>query len=140
SEVIFDGEIVAYSQSEGRCLPFSALQKRLGRKTVSEDLQAEVPVACMVFDLLYLDGVVLLDEPLSRRKQLLEGLDLPYPLVKAPSQAVPLEDFAPVADDGRWTMDDGVQPSADDGRWTMDDGIQSSAVLTPSSIVHRPSS
>jgi hypothetical protein len=28
----------------------------------------------------------------------------------------------------------------DDGRWTMDDGSQSSAILTPSSIVHRPSS
>src|SRR5216110_3044112 len=29
---------------------------------------------------------------------------------------------------------------ADDGRWTMDDGGISSVFLTPSSIVHRPSS
>jgi DNA ligase-1 len=83
-DAIFDGEIVAYSASDGRCLSFSALQKRLGRKTISDALLAEVPVACMVFDLLYLDGEVLLDSPLSRRKELLASLDLPFPLVKAP--------------------------------------------------------
>lgn len=88
-DLIFDGEIVAYS--EGRCLPFSTLQKRLGRKTVSDDLKVEVPVACMVFDLLYLDGEVLLETPLARRKELLAGLDLPYPLVRATSNLVPLQ-------------------------------------------------
>ena len=79
---------MAYSESDGRCLPFAALQKRLGRKTVSAELIAEVPVACMVFDLLYLDGEVLLDAPLSRRKELLASLDLPFPLVKAPTELV----------------------------------------------------
>ncbi len=90
-DLIFDGEIVAYSQTDGRCLQFTALQKRLGRKTVSDDLMAEVPVACMVFDLLYLDGVTLLERPLSHRKELLASLDLSYPLVKAPSEPVPVE-------------------------------------------------
>jgi DNA ligase-1 len=94
---IFDGEIVAYSQSDGRCLQFSALQKRLGRKAVSAEIMQEVPVACMVFDLLYLDGEVLLDEPLSRRKALLASLDLPYPLVQAPTELTPVADLA---DDG----------------------------------------
>jgi DNA ligase-1 len=93
-EVIFDGEIVAYSETEGRCLPFAALQKRLGRKTVSEELQGEIPVACMVFDLLYLNGEVLLDQSMARRKELLAGLDLPYPLVKAPGVLVPVEKFS----------------------------------------------
>ncbi|HST06344.1 MAG TPA: ATP-dependent DNA ligase [Chloroflexia bacterium] len=91
--VLFDGEIVAYSEAEGRCLPFSALQKRLGRKAVSAELMQEVPVACMVFDLLYFDGEVLLDEPLSRRKSLLAALDLPYPLVKAPTELTPVPDL-----------------------------------------------
>lgn len=93
-DAIFDGEIVAYSQSDERCLQFSALQKRLGRKTVSDDLMREVPVACMVFDLLYLDGEVLLNAPLSRRKELLASLDLRPPLVAAPSTLVPLDSFA----------------------------------------------
>lgn len=88
-DAMFDGEIVAYSQSDGRCLQFSALQKRLGRKAVSDDLLAAVPVACMVFDLLYLDGEVLLDLSLSRRREMLANLALPYPLVKAPDELVP---------------------------------------------------
>lgn len=92
-DAIFDGEIVAYSVSEGRCLPFSALQKRQGRKTVSEELLAEVPVACMVFDLLYLDGAVLLENPLTRRKELLAGLALPAPLNMAPTALEPLNEF-----------------------------------------------
>jgi DNA ligase-1 len=114
-DVILDGEIVAYSQSEGRCLPFAALQKRQGRKTVSPELMAEIPVACMAFDLLYLDGEVLLEQPLYRRKELLAGLHLPAPLVHAPTELVPLSEWA------------------DDGRWTIAD-------TEPSSIVHRPSS
>jgi DNA ligase 1 len=92
--VIFDGEIVAYSGEDGRCLLFSALQKRLGRKAVSEELMREVSVACMIFDVLYLDGEVLLERPLSERKALLASLDLPYPLVKAPTALLSLEEVA----------------------------------------------
>jgi DNA ligase-1 len=103
--VIFDGEIVAYSQSDERCLQFSALQKRLGRKTVSEELMSEVPVACMVFDLLYLDGEVLLDAPVSRRKELLAGLHLPTPLVKAPTLIVPIDSFASIDGDTPHPLD-----------------------------------
>lgn len=90
-DVLFDGEIVAYSEADGRCLEFSALQKRLGRKTVSDEVMQEVPVACMIFDLLFLDGEVLLEAPLEKRKALLAGLDLPYPLVKAPTELVELD-------------------------------------------------
>ena len=51
---ILDGEIVpARGQT---ILPFSDLQKRLGRKTISEDLLAEVPVILVVYDLLYAEG------------------------------------------------------------------------------------
>src|SRR5579864_7606936 len=37
----------------GRALPFTALQQRLGRKKVSEKLIQQVPVAYLVFDILY---------------------------------------------------------------------------------------
>jgi DNA ligase-1 len=104
--VILDGEMVAYSEADGRCLMFSALQKRLGRKTVSAELMAEVPVACMVFDLLYLDGVVLLDEPLSKRKELLASLELPYPLVQAPTELVPVSLFEAGPRDGEEDFED----------------------------------
>lgn len=85
-DFILDGEVVAFAADAtagatgqgGRCLPFSALQKRLGRKTVSAALLAEVPVAYLIFDLLYLDGAVLLDEPLAERRARLEALFMPH--------------------------------------------------------------
>lgn len=78
--VILDGEIVAWSaadgasESPGRALPFSTLQRRLGRKKVSERLIREVPVAYLVFDVLYANGDLLLDRPLRERRRLLDEL------------------------------------------------------------------
>jgi DNA ligase-1 len=55
-------------------LPFLELQKRLGRKTVSEELLAGVPVAFVAYDLLYVGGRVLTDAPLAERRAALEAL------------------------------------------------------------------
>ena len=54
-DAILDGEILAWSFSEepGRALPFSALQKRLGRKKVSDEMLRQVPVTFLAFDVLY---------------------------------------------------------------------------------------
>ncbi|HMA35372.1 MAG TPA: ATP-dependent DNA ligase [Chloroflexia bacterium] len=73
-DFVLDGEAVAYDPQARRCLPFAALQKRLGRKTVSPALLAATPVAFMAFDILYQDGSVLLDQPLQERRVHLEGL------------------------------------------------------------------
>ena len=63
---ILDGEIVAWqphsprqmslevgAELPGRALPFSALQRRLGRKRVTPELVRAVPVAFVAFDVLY---------------------------------------------------------------------------------------
>jgi len=75
-EVVLDGEILAWQFDEngGRALPFSALQKRLGRKRVSQTLMREVPVAYVAFDVLHLDGKLLIDEPLRSRAERLNSL------------------------------------------------------------------
>ena len=79
-DAILDGEIVAWSllASEsgetGRALPFSALQQRLGRKKVSEELMRQVPVAYLVFDVIYCGGELLLDRPLRERGEILDTL------------------------------------------------------------------
>jgi DNA ligase-1 len=96
-DVILDGEIVAWSylselipeyenmevrvpssvqlrQSAGRALPFSALQQRLGRKKVSDKLLREVPVAYLVFDVLYAGDELLIDRPLKERAEILDDL------------------------------------------------------------------
>jgi DNA ligase 1 len=58
----------------GRALPFSTLQQRLGRKKVSAKMMQEVPVAYLVFDILYADGELLLDRPLRERGIILDAL------------------------------------------------------------------
>jgi len=79
-DVILDGEIVAWSylaaesNEPGRALPFSALQQRLGRKKVSEQMMRQVPVAYLAFDVLYARGELLLDRPWRERAQILDKL------------------------------------------------------------------
>ena len=58
----------------GRARPFSALQQRLGRKKVSEKLLREVPVAFLVFDVLYADGELMIERPLQERARTLDVL------------------------------------------------------------------
>jgi len=79
-DVILDGEIVAWgylsanSEEAGRALPFSALQQRLGRKKVSEEMVRRVPVAYLAFDILYAGGDLLLDRPLKERARILNDV------------------------------------------------------------------
>src|SRR5467141_2988914 len=72
TDLIIDGEIIAARGAE--ILPFSNLQKRLGRKTVSEDLLASTPAVFVAWDLLYATGRVLISEPLETRRRMLEEL------------------------------------------------------------------
>jgi len=69
TDVIIDGEIVP--ASDDAILPFSELQKRLGRKTVGTQLLIAVPVVLVAYDLLYASGKVLIDEPLAERRRIL---------------------------------------------------------------------
>ena len=80
-DVLFDGEVLAHR--DGRVLRFFELQRRLGRKVVDPELRREVPVALVIFDILWLDGRALLDEPLQERRRLLEGLEVRYPFLLA---------------------------------------------------------
>lgn len=72
ADAIIDGEIVP--ARDGAILPFSELQKRLGRKSVSEELLSTTPVIFIAYDLLYSAGRVLINDPLSERRRILEGL------------------------------------------------------------------
>ena len=74
-EFIVDGEILAWHDSQP--LPFTQLQKRLGRKDPSLLLLEEIPVKFVLFDLLYLDGELLLDQPLVERRRRLKHLLAP---------------------------------------------------------------
>jgi DNA ligase 1 len=77
-DVILDGEIVAWSElaaesgEGGRALPFHVLQERLGRKKVSREIIRRVPVAYLVFDVLYAAGELLIGRPLRERGTILD--------------------------------------------------------------------
>jgi len=77
-DAILDGEIVAWNPGDAgvpaRALPFSTLQQRLGRKKVGAKLLRDVPVAYLVFDVLYVDGELLLDRPLRERARIVNDL------------------------------------------------------------------
>jgi DNA ligase-1 len=78
---ILDGELLAWK--DGVVLPFLQLQARLGRKSPSAGILADVPVIYVAWDVLGLDrdadAVVapLLGAPLTDRRRALEGLALP---------------------------------------------------------------
>jgi DNA ligase-1 len=58
----------------GHARPFSILQQRLGRKKVSEKLLRDIPVAYLVFDVLYAGGELLIDRSLEERARVLDDL------------------------------------------------------------------
>ena len=75
--MVLDGEILAWgsgsdeSNPAGSALPFSALQRRLGRKKVSDKLMREVPVVYVAFDVLYANNELIIDRPLRERSEVL---------------------------------------------------------------------
>ncbi len=78
---VLDAEIMAFE--DGRAIPFTRFQRRLGRKVVSDELRAELPATLVVFDVLERDGVPLLDRSLAERQPILEALPLEPPLARA---------------------------------------------------------
>ena len=78
TEEVVDGPITAAGEAKalnlGRARPFSALQRRLGRKKVSAKMLRETPVAYLAFDVLYAGGELLIDRPLEERAGILDEL------------------------------------------------------------------
>ena len=71
---ILDGELLAFR--DGMAMPFQQLQARLGRKNPSEDMQREIPVIYVAFDVLAhgLGGGAAVEPTLAARV-LENGLD-----------------------------------------------------------------
>jgi DNA ligase 1 len=73
-DAILDGEIVAWDYATAQARPFTFLQQRLGRKKVSDKLLREVPVAFLVFDILYAADELTINRPLRERAKILDEL------------------------------------------------------------------
>jgi DNA ligase-1 len=70
---VVDGEVLIWTTGNAPA-PFADLQKRIGRKTLSAKLLAELPAVLLAYDLLELDGVDTRALPQHERRALLETL------------------------------------------------------------------
>ena len=69
--VILDAEALAYNATSEEFLPFQETTRRR-RKHEIEAIAEQLPLKAFVFDILYKDGVSLLDTPLLERLKILE--------------------------------------------------------------------
>jgi len=72
-DVVLEGEAVAVGEG-GKPLPFQDLMRRFRRVHDIEEMVEKIPLRLRLFDVLYLDGELLVDEPYSRRRALLKGV------------------------------------------------------------------
>jgi len=70
---VIDGEVLIWTDTDTPA-PFADLQKRIGRKTLSAKLLAELPAVLVAYDLLEEDGIDLRAVPQHERRTLLEAL------------------------------------------------------------------
>jgi bifunctional non-homologous end joining protein LigD len=75
-DVVLDGEIVAFDDASRPS--FELLQRRMhvDNEATIRKLVGQVPVAYVLFDLLWLDGRSTMELPYAERRELLRGLEL----------------------------------------------------------------
>jgi bifunctional non-homologous end joining protein LigD len=75
-QAVLDGELVAFGDDDWP--DFESLQQRMniGSAAQARQLADVIPVSYLAFDLLWLNGTPVLDQPYLRRRELLESLGL----------------------------------------------------------------
>ncbi len=71
TEVILEAEAVAINENSGEFLPFQELMHRRRKYNIARTVE-EYPITVNLFDILYLNGKDLLDEPYQARRKKLE--------------------------------------------------------------------
>jgi DNA ligase-1 len=90
-ELILDGEVIALREN-GTPHPFQITMSRFGSRLETDRIRHEVPLTPFFFDLLYMDGAALVDEPARRRLQVLGELAptsmiVPRQMTSSPEEA-----------------------------------------------------
>ncbi len=93
-DLILDGEVLSLD-TNGRPQPFQVSMRRFGRKLDVDSMLAELPMTPFWFDLIYLNGSSLVDEPQARRFAALSELAPSESLVPhlVTANAAEAEDF-----------------------------------------------
>jgi DNA ligase-1 len=70
-DVILDGEVIAIK--DGKPMPFQSVLRRFRRRHDIAGAQEAIEMVPNVFDILYLDGETLIDQPFAERRKRLES-------------------------------------------------------------------
>ncbi len=71
-ECIIEGEVIGFDPKTGNPIPFQQLSRRIQRKYDINIMVKKIPVRIYLFDIVYLNGKTLFDEPYSERKKKLK--------------------------------------------------------------------
>ena len=93
---VIDGEILAWEPGGDAPLPFSRLQPRITRKTLSKKVLADSPATFLAYDLLEAEGRDLRITPLFERRAQLDALAVALGAVLADTLAVDLLRVSPI--------------------------------------------
>ena len=80
-DFILDGELIAFKND--RPLHFQELQKRLRRKNVTDDIQTEIPIYYIVYDIMYFKNNQVLKKSLLDRKNILSTISFKKPIINS---------------------------------------------------------
>jgi DNA ligase-1 len=108
---VLDGELLPWK--DGHVLPFTEMQRRIGRKNVSAKLLAEVPVILQCYDLLEYEGQDIRSFEFATRRELLEmvihGLDADTGEVLRITESVQAADWEHLAEHRERSRELGVE-------------------------------
>ena len=105
---VIDGEILPWR--EDRVLPFTELQKRIGRKNLSAKILSEVPVIVQAYDLLEMQGSDIRELALRERREFLERIvgALPAKVIRT-TETVGAADWNDLANRREVSRENGVE-------------------------------
>jgi DNA ligase-1 len=92
---VLDGEILPFK--DGKPLPFSLLQTRIGRKNLTKNIMQKAPIYLMVYDIMEFEGKDYRQQSMGDRRELLTTLitsDIPRAML---SPVVEAEDWQALA-------------------------------------------
>lgn len=76
-DCIIDGEALGIDKKTGLPVPFQVLSQRIHREYDIEKMVRKIPVQVNLFDIVYLNGEMLLDKQLIERRKILEKIVKP---------------------------------------------------------------
>jgi ATP-dependent DNA ligase I len=76
-DCIVEGEMLGFDKKTGKPVAFQFLSQRIKRKYDIEKMVKEIPIQVDLFDIVYLNGRELFNEPLRKRRALLEKIIKP---------------------------------------------------------------